>query len=105
MWARVGEEHSDARGKWRCIPPVKPGVEYREVATYTVVESARFGNSNAAGKMVKNKLNTIGKPENDFTLGGEWKCDDVSVQWAGEYWLATLTWTRAIGTWDGDLYD
>jgi hypothetical protein len=107
IWAKVGEEHSDARGKWKCIPPTKPGVESIDYATYTITESARYANRNQAGKMCAKKLNKIGTPSEDFGLGGSWKCDDATVSWTGEYWLATLTWTRAGGSsgWDEDLYE
>lgn len=107
LWAKVGEEHSDARGKWKCIPPTKPGVESIDYATYSITESARYANRNQAGKMCAKKLNKIGTPSEDFGLGGSWKCDDATVSWTGEYWLATLTWTRAGGSsgWDKDLYE
>lgn len=107
-WAKVGEERSDARGKWKCIAPIKPGVESIDYATYSVTESARFSNERKAGQFCNEMLNRIGSPDNTFGLKGEWKCDDAAVSWSGEYWLATLTWTRAGGAkkaWDKDLYD
>jgi hypothetical protein len=103
IWAKVGEEHSDKRGKWRCIPPTKPGVESLDYPTYVVVESVRCATDKKAGNITKDMLNKIDSPDNHFGLGGKWKCDDVGVSWTGEYWLATLTWTR--GQWDGDLYE
>ena len=63
--------------------------------------------ASAAGKMVANTLNKIGKPDNDFNIkGGDWKCDDASVSYTGSYWLATLTWTLSGNDegWDKDLY-
>ena len=95
LWVRINE-------------PTKPGVDMYEIATYTVTESARFGSAAAAGKMAANKLNSIGAPDQTFGIsGGNWKCDDVSVQWSGTYWIATLTWTRSGDGqgWDPDLYD
>ena len=108
IWGKVGEEHSDQRGKWRCITPTMPGVESIDYATYSITESARFSNQNAAGKFCAAKLNKIGFPEITFGIkGGNWKCDDASVSWTGEYWLATLTWTRSGGNkgWNTKLYE
>lgn len=94
--------------KWVVIQvPTKPGVQSREVAHYSITESARFQTNQAAGTFVQNKLNKIGSPDTTFNIDTtNWKCDDASVQWTGEYWLATLTWTSSIGQngWDEDLY-
>lgn len=94
--------------KWVVIKvPTKPGVQSREVAHYSITESARFQSDRAAGTFVQNKLNKIGSPDTTFNINAtNWKCDDASVQWTGEYWLATLTWTSSIGEdgWDDDLY-
>ena len=108
VWGKVGEEHSDKRGRWRCIFPRKPGVESIDYATYSITESTRFSNQNSAGKFCAGKLNKIGFPEVTFGIkGGNWKCDDASVSWTGEYWLATLTWTKSGGNkgWDQSLYE
>ena len=47
--------------------------------------------------MVANTLNKVNVDPviNTGITGGDWKCDDVSVQWHEKYWLATLNWTRS----------
>ena len=109
VWIKTpGELPTDQKGRWRILKnPMKPGIETYDLATYSVTESARFRSSSAAGKMVANTLNKIGKPSNDFNIkGGDWKCDDASVSYTGSYWLATLTWTLSGNDegWDQDLY-
>lgn len=87
--------------------PTKPGVEHREVATYSVTETARFRSARAAGRMVSKTLNKIGKPIEDFGNDtGNWKCDDASISWSGKYWKATLTWTLSGDAqgWDKEIF-
>lgn len=95
--------------KWHSLKePTKPGVEQREVSTYTVTETARFRSAKAAGRMVAKTLNQIGKPVEDFGNDvGNWKCDDATVAWNGKYWLATLTWTLSGDAkgWDRELLE
>ncbi len=109
VWIKTpGELPTGPKGRWRILKnPKKPGVETYDLATYSVTESARFRSASAAGKMVANTLNKIGRPSNDFNInGGDWKCDDASVSYTGSYWLATLTWTLSGNDegWDKDLY-
>ena len=90
--------------------PVKPGVTGVDRVHYSITESSKWATRAGAGNEVKGKLNKIGVPDYDFGLTDDydvkdWKCDDANVQWAGEYWLATLTWTSSIGGWDEDLYE
>lgn len=86
--------------------PTKPGTDSFEWPTPTVTESARFRTAKAAGDFVGSKINEIGKPSETFGYfsGHVWKCDDATVSWTGQYWLATLTWVGSPGLWDDDLY-
>lgn len=108
-WIKTpGELPNDQKGRWHILRgPVKPGYESYDIATYSVTETARFRSAATAGKMVANKLNKIGSPENDFGISdGNWKCDDATVSFNGSDWLATLTWTlsgNSLG-WDKELY-
>ena len=108
-WIKTpGELPNGKEGRWHILKdPVKPGYETYDVATYSVTETARFRSASAAGKMVANNLNRIGKPDNDFGIKrGDWKCDDAGVSWNGNDWLATLTWTLSGNEegWDKELY-
>ena len=88
--------------------PLKPGVETYDVAVYSVTETAKFRSSNAAGKFVSGRLNSIGSPDTVFGIAkGNWKCDDACVFYDGEAWFATLTWTLSGNEngWDKDLYN
>lgn len=109
-WIKTpGELPKDENGHWHILAnPIKPGVENYDVATYSITETARFRSANAAGRMVANNLNKIGKPDNTFGIRkGNWKCDDASISWNGNDWLATLTWTLSGNEagWDRDLYE
>lgn len=91
--------------------PEKPGVQTFDESHYSITQAARYPTSQQAGAYVQNNLNKIGNgsttgPENDFGLDvPDWKCDDASVQWNGNYWLGSLTWTSSKGSgWDEDLY-
>ena len=108
-WVKTAAENPvDAKGRWHTLKkPLKPGVENYDVATYSITETAKFGNPNAAGKAVAGWLNKIGAPSTTFGIsGGNWKCDDSSVFYDGENWFATITWTLSgdKNGWDKDLY-
>ena len=68
--------------KWQVImEPTKPGISSYEVATYSITETAKYKTASAAGSAVAGKLNRIGSPSEKFGItGGNWKCDDASVQ-------------------------
>ena len=106
QWSR-GEDNFD-KDTWRVLKkPTKPGVRSYDLATYNIVESARFRNASAAGSMIQGKLNKIGTPSNTFGItGGNWKCERAEVYWSGKYWLATLEWVRSVDNdgWDTTLY-
>ena len=102
------EAPSDSYGRWSILKrPLKPGVETYDIATYSVTETARYGNPKAAGMAAAGKLNSIGFPRETFGLShGNWKCDDASVFYDGENWFSTVTWTLSGNHdgWDKDLY-
>ncbi len=111
-WVKsLAEAPSDSSGYWRPVKnPLKPGEDNVDVATYTITETGKFRSAKAAGRMVANQLNKIGKPDEDFGLtppGYNWKCDNATVSYNGKAWFATLTWTRSGNNkgWDTDLYD
>lgn len=86
--------------------PTKPGRQTYDRFHYSVSEGARYATRADAGTAVKNNLNKIGSPDYDFDLDvTDWKCDNVSVRWNGEYWLGVQTWTSSIGGWDKEIYD
>ena len=109
MWVKdLSAAPQDNSGIWRAVAsPVKGGTENYDVAVYSITETVKCRSCNAAGALVANQLNKIGKPT--YTLGitgGDWKCDNAAVSWNGKAWLATLTWTRSGNSkgWDKDLY-
>ena len=105
-----GETPVDKNGRWHIIKdPQKPGVDSYDVSTYSITETAKFRSARAAGNMVGNSLNNIGKPNEDFNMtlqGYNWKCDNAEVLYSGRAWFATMTWTRSGNEegWDTDLY-
>ena len=107
-WCRTpAEAPRDADGRWKQLAaPTKPGVDRYDLATYTVIETARFRSAERAGRMIAGTLNRIGTPANTFGIsGGSWKCEDAEVAWRGNCWVAQLRWTRSDDAgWDSDLY-
>ena len=107
-WYNWKTPPADKQG-WKVLKkPTKPGVTSWDMATYQIVESARYKSASAAGSMVQNKLNKIDTPSNVFGItGGTWKCERAEVSWSGKYWLATLVWVRSTDEtgWDTDLSD
>lgn len=85
-----------------------PGVESRDVSTYSVTISSRYSTFSAAASAVANKLNTVTTDIGIRTgiSGGNWKCDDASIQWHEKYWLVTWTYTRSgdRAGWNSTLY-
>ena len=104
----LSEMPQDEKGRWHVLKePLKPGIQQRDIATYTITINARFNSAKKAGKMVGNTLNKIGTPEETFDIsGGDWKCDNVNVFYDGSAWIATQSWTRRGDTqgWDRDIY-
>ena len=106
----LAETPVDKNGRWHIIKDaLKPGEDTVDVATYSITLTAKFRSAKAAGRMIGNTLNSIGKPEEDFGLtpsGYNWKCDNAEVSYNGKAWFATMTWTRSGNNqgWDPDKY-
>ena len=98
-WGKTPMDAPETNGKrWRAIKaPTMPGVESRDVKVYILIISARYGTFLAACKMVEDELNRVRTDPgiNTGIAGGNWKCDDIGVQWHEKYWLASLTWTKS----------
>ncbi len=110
-WVKsLSEAPVDKNGRWRVLKnPSKPGEDSVDVATYSITETAKFKSARAAGRMIGNTLNTIGRPDEDFSMtpsGYNWKCDNAEVFYNGKAWFATMTWTRSANNkgWDPDKY-
>ncbi len=92
--------------------PTKPGVERYDYCYYTITESGRHRNKEAAGWAAATALNTIFPTPllGDFgitaRLGGDWKFDDVEIAQDGKVWVAQRTYTLSgdASGWDKDLY-
>ena len=109
LWVKdLSAAPQDKSGLWHAVKsPLKAGTETFDVAVYSITETIKCRSCNAAGALVANQLNKIGKPT--YTLGitgGDWKCDNANVFWGGKAWFATLTWTRSGNNqgWDKDIY-
>lgn len=90
-----------------CCEPTKPGVTSFDRCLYTQTESARFRSRADAIAAVASYAGRVGTPINNPGapfVSGQWKCDRATVNWTGEYWLASLTWTYSPDGWDPDLY-
>lgn len=91
--------------------PKKPGVEYYQLPTYELTESAKHNNQKQAGWAITKKAGKIAVPKNgDFgivdTYGGNWLCEGASISYDGKFWIATCTyvWSGDAYGWDKDLY-
>ena len=88
--------------------PTMPGYQCYDRALFTQTESIRFKSYLAACNAVSSKLNKIGTPTynnyGSYFQANKWKCDRATIQWTGEYWLATLTWTYSPDGWNTTLY-
>lgn len=98
-----------AEGEGSCKPQ-KLGVETWDYATYTITQVKQFNSRDKAGQAASKNLNKImAKPTNgDFSVtpsGCNWKVDSAQVQYDGEKWIVTTTYTMSgPGGWDRDLY-
>lgn len=112
MWVKsVGEipsEPDEDGNYWTILKePTKPGVEYYDLACFVVTETAKYGSATAAGDAVSKKINTITNPDNTFGItGGNWKLDEVTVQYNGKNWYANSVFTRSgdDSGWDTEIY-
>ena len=88
--------------------PTMAGYQSYDRALFTQTESVRFRSYYLACQAIASKLNKIGTPNyNNYGSAfesGKWKCDRATIQWTGEYWLATLTWTYSPDGWNTTLY-
>lgn len=91
---------------WQILQkPTKPGIEYFDYAYFTVTEKAKYNTSSAAGNAINSNINQLISPSNTFGLGSnDWKLDDATVSWDGNYWIASMTFTKSPTHWDFDLY-
>ena len=83
------------------------GYQSYDRALYTQTESARYRTREEAVAATASYANTIGTPINDpgsAFSAGNWKCDHTNVEWTGEYWRGTLTWTYSPDGWNRTLY-
>ena len=109
QWIENGIVPQEPDYEWEVLkPPTMPGYQSYDRALYTQTESVRFRSYLLACNEVSAKLNKIGTPTyNNYGTGfqaGKWKCDRATIQWTGEYWLATLTWTYSPDGWNSTLY-
>lgn len=87
--------------------PTMAGYQSYDRCLYTLTESARFRTFALATAAVSGKANKTGTPTNNPGspfVDGNWKCDRAQVEWTGEFWRATLTWTYSPDGWNPTLY-
>ena len=100
-WGKTPNDAPVTNGKlWKAIKdplPEMKGVETFDMSVYTLVISARFATFGAAVSMVARELNNVSSsPGVTINVGGgNWKCDNATVQWHDKYWLSTLTWSKS----------
>lgn len=112
MWikslAELPLQPNEEQKYWQIIKkPTKPGVQYYDLACFVVTETSKHNSANSAANSISKKINTITSPDEDFGItGGNWKLDQCSIAYSGEYWLATKVYTRSgdDNGWDTDLY-
>lgn len=109
MWLKSPAELPVNRNnqRWHILKEcTKPGVESRDVATYTMSESASYRSFVAAIQAAGDKLNHIVTPMVSMPYKGNWKCDSASVQWNGKRWIGSYSYSLSGDTagWDTDLY-
>lgn len=98
-----------ANGQGSCSPQ-KLGTETWDYSTYTITQVKEFNSRNKAGQAASKNLNKImSKPANgDFSVtpsGCNWKVDSATVQYDGDKWIVTTTYTMSgPGGWERDLY-
>ena len=110
MWQDSGSLPIEDGYEWFVVAnPTMPGYQSYDRALFTQTESVRFRSYYLACQAVASKLNKVGTPNyNNYGTAfeaGKWKCDRATIQWTGEYWLATLTWTYSPDGWNSTLYE
>ena len=108
QWSESGQIPQEDGYVWMVLKnPTMPGITSYDRALYTQTESARFRTYAEAVASIASKANARGTPEynpGSPFVNGRWKCDDATVDWSGEYWLATITWTYSEDGWNATLY-
>ena len=87
--------------------PTMAGYQSYDRCLYTLTESARYRTYALAVAAIAGKANKTGTPTNNpgsTFVNGNWKCDRAQVEWTGEFWRATLTWTYSPDGWNSTLY-
>ena len=87
--------------------PTMAGYQSYDRCLYTLTESARYRTYALAVTAIAGKANKTGTPTNNPGspfVNGNWKCDRAQVEWTGEFWRATLTWTYSPDGWNSTLY-
>jgi hypothetical protein len=87
--------------------PTMAGYQSYDRCLYTLTESARYRTYANAVAAIAGKANKTGTPTNNPGspfVNGNWKCDRAQVEWTGEFWRATLTWTYSPDGWNSTLY-
>lgn len=90
--------------------PTMPGVQSYDVASYTQTEKSRYrqyADACAAIAARMNKIFTSAQIVNNGFTGGNWKCDGATIEWDGEFWIATSTYTFSANAsgWNTTLYE
>lgn len=108
QWAEYGTVPQEEGCEWVVLKsPTMAGYQSYDRCLYTLTESARYRTYALATAAIAGKANKTGTPMNNPGspfVDGNWKCDRAQVQWSGEYWLATLTWTYSPDGWNSTLY-
>lgn len=108
QWSEGGTLPQETGYKWIVLEnPVMAGIQSYDRALYTQTESARFRTRAEAVAAIASYANTVGTPINNPGspfVDGRWKCDRAQVEWTGDYWRATLTWTYSEDGWNSTLY-
>ena len=108
QWSDSGQVPIEDGSVWMVLKnPTMPGITSYDRALYTQTESARFRTYAEAVASIASKANARGTPEyvpGSPFVNGNWKCDDATADWTGEYWLATVTWTYSEDGWNATLY-
>lgn len=91
--------------------PTKPGVVSFDKALFVIKEIGHHRKKRQAGWAAKQMLNSIvAKPLlGDFNLtaaGYNWKVDNIQIEFSGEFWIASRTYTLSGDNkgWDRDIY-
>lgn len=108
QWADYGTLPQEDGYVWFVLKtPTMAGYQSYDRCLYTLTESARYRTYANAVAAIAGKANKTGTPTNNPGspfVNGNWKCDRAQVEWTGEFWRATLTWTYAPDGWNPTLY-